>query len=178
MLPKGVRIAIGRLCAFFNKLCQRVIDREAIAVMELEIVETICMFERFFPPSFFDIMVHLTVHLGREARLCGPVHFRWMYPFERYMKVLKDFVRNTARPEGCIAEAYLAEECVRFCSDFLKKTTNVDEKIERNSDYENCTILEGRPISAPTSCTFTENEKNIAHLAVIHNMALLDPYVE
>jgi len=86
LLPKGVRIAIGRLCAFFNKLCQRVIDRE-VSAMENEIVETICMFERFFPPSFFDIMVHLTVHLGREARLCGPVHFRWMYPFERYNPV-------------------------------------------------------------------------------------------
>ncbi|XP_010418679.1 PREDICTED: uncharacterized protein LOC104704260 [Camelina sativa] len=178
LLPKCVRIAIGRLCAFFNKLCQRVIDREAISVMEHEDVETICMFERFFPPSFFDIMVHLTVHLGREAQLCGPVHFRWMYPFERYMKVLKDFVRNMARPEGCIAESYLAEECMRFCSDFLKKTTNADEKMERNADYENCSILEGRPISAPTSCTLTENEKNIAHLAVIHNMALIDPYVE
>ncbi|XP_010513121.1 PREDICTED: uncharacterized protein LOC104789069 [Camelina sativa] len=178
LLPKGVRIAIGRLCAFFNKLCQRVIDREAISVMEHEVVETICMFERFFPPSFFDIMVHLTVHLGREVRLCGPVHFRWMYPFERYMKVLKDFVRNMARPEGCIAESYLAEECMRFCSDFLKNTTNADEKMERNADYENCSILEGRPISAPTSCTLTENEKNIAHLAVIHNMALIDPYVD
>jgi len=51
--------------------------------MEAEIVETLCMFERFFPPTFFNIMVHLTVHLGREARLGGPVHFRWMYPFER-----------------------------------------------------------------------------------------------
>jgi len=96
----------------------------------------------------------------------------------RYMKVLKDFVRNTARPEGCIAEAYLAEECMRFCSDFLKKTTNAEEEIERNTDYENCSILEGRPISAATSITLTENEKNIAHLAVIHNMAQLDPYVE
>ncbi|XP_024011315.1 uncharacterized protein LOC112086578 [Eutrema salsugineum] len=98
--PKGLRLAILRLCAFYNLLCQRVIDREQILVMEAEIVETICMFERFFPPSFFDIMVHLTVHLGRETRLGGPVHFRWMYPFERYMKVLKDFVRNPARPEG------------------------------------------------------------------------------
>ncbi|XP_010412610.1 PREDICTED: uncharacterized protein LOC104698936 [Camelina sativa] len=145
LLPKGVRIAIGRLCAFFNQLCQRVIDRETISVIEHEIVETICMFERFFPPKFFDIMVHLTVHLGRKARLCGPVHFRWMYPFE---------------------------------SDFLKKTTNADEELDRNDDYENCSILEGRPISAGTSCTLTNNERNIAHLAVIHNMALLDPYVE
>ncbi|XP_048604739.1 uncharacterized protein LOC106409737 [Brassica napus] len=98
LLPKGPRLAITRLCAFFNLLCQRVIDREQLLVMEAEIVETLCLFERYFPPSFFDIMVHLTVHLGREARLVGPVHFRWMYPFERYMKVLKNFVRNTARP--------------------------------------------------------------------------------
>lgn len=84
LLPKGPRIVILRLCAFFHHLCERVIDREQLLVMETKIAETLCMFERFFPPSFFDIMVHLTVHLGREARLCGVVHFRWMYPFERY----------------------------------------------------------------------------------------------
>ncbi|XP_013594286.1 PREDICTED: uncharacterized protein LOC106302291 [Brassica oleracea var. oleracea] len=133
LLPKGPRLAIFRLCAFFNLLCQRVIDWEKLLVMEAEIVETLCLFERFFPPSLFDIMLHLTVHLGREARLGGPVHFRWMYPFERYMKVLKDFVRNPARPEGCIAESYLAEECIRFCSEFLKKTTNVQEKVPLDS---------------------------------------------
>lgn len=94
------------------------------------------------------------------------------------MKFLKDFVRNPARPEGCIAESYLAEECMRFCSEFLKNTTHVEEKADRNSEYENSSILEGRPISAATSCTLTETEKNIAHLAVIQNMALLEPYVE
>ena len=83
LLPKGPRTARLRLCAFFNHLCQRVIDIEVISVLETEIVETLCMFKRFFPPTFFDIMVHLTIHLGREARLGGPVHFRWMYPFER-----------------------------------------------------------------------------------------------
>ncbi|XP_010474959.1 PREDICTED: uncharacterized protein LOC104754455 [Camelina sativa] len=114
LLPKGLRIAISWICTFFNHLCQRVIDREQLLVMEKDIVETLYMFERFFPPSFFDIMVHLTVHLGSEARLGGPVHFRWMYPFERYMKVLKNFVRNPARPEGCIAESYLAEECMHY----------------------------------------------------------------
>ncbi|XP_013632806.1 PREDICTED: uncharacterized protein LOC106338356 [Brassica oleracea var. oleracea] len=158
VLPKGPRLAISRLCAFFNLLCQRVIDREQLLVMEAEIVETLCLFERYFPPSFFDIMVHLTVHLGREARLGGPVHFRWMYPFERYMKVLKNFVRNPARPEGCIAESYLAEECMKFCSEFLKKSTNVQDKIERNMDYENSSILEGRPISGGTSVPLDSKE--------------------
>ncbi|BBH07274.1 hypothetical protein Prudu_019154 [Prunus dulcis] len=48
------------------------------------------------------------VHLVREVRLCGPVYFRWMYPFERYMKVLKGYVQNRTRPEGCIAERWSA----------------------------------------------------------------------
>ena len=94
------------------------------------------------------------------------------------MKVLKDFVRNPARPEGCIAESYLAEECMKFCSDFLKKSTNVQDKVERNMDYENSSILEGRPISAGTSVTLTEMEKKIAHLAIIQNLALVEPFVE
>ncbi|XP_010451895.1 PREDICTED: uncharacterized protein LOC104734088 [Camelina sativa] len=153
--------------------CKRVIDREQISVMETEVVETLCMFERYFPPNFFDIMVYLVIHLGREARLGGPVQFRWMYPFERYMKVLKDFVRNPARPEGCIAESYLAEECVRFCSDFLKKTISVEEKQDRNTEYESNSILEGHPISTATTFTLSDMEKKIAQLAVLQNTAVI-----
>jgi hypothetical protein len=28
-------------------------------------------------------MVHLVVHLVEEAKLGGPIHYRWMYPIER-----------------------------------------------------------------------------------------------
>ena len=44
---------------------------------------TLSNLEKIFPPAFFDIMVHLTIHLAREAQIAGPVQFRWMYPFER-----------------------------------------------------------------------------------------------
>ena len=84
LLPNKVRIAIFRLCSFFNEICQRVIDKNRIEILEGEIVETLCMLEKYFPPSFFDIMIHLTTHVGREVRICGPVQYRWMYPFERY----------------------------------------------------------------------------------------------
>jgi hypothetical protein len=70
LLPKGPRNAIFRLCAFFNKICQRVIDRNRLEQLKEDVAETMCMLERYFPLSFFDIMVHLTIHLGREARLC------------------------------------------------------------------------------------------------------------
>lgn len=83
LLPKGTRNALFLLCAFYNELCQRVLDRNRLEQIEENIAETLCMLERYFPPSFFTISVHLTIHLAREARLCGPVQFRWMYPFER-----------------------------------------------------------------------------------------------
>ena len=83
LLPKGPRIAVTRICNFFNRLCQHILDPEMLLALETEIVETMCQLERFFPPALFDIMFHLPLHLAREARLGGPVHFRWMYPFER-----------------------------------------------------------------------------------------------
>ena len=83
LLEKPIRHAIIRLCKFYNELCQRDLDREKLARLESDVAVIICTLERHFPPSFFDVMVHLTIHLAREARLGGPVHFRWMYPFER-----------------------------------------------------------------------------------------------
>ncbi|XP_062028723.1 uncharacterized protein LOC133744669 [Rosa rugosa] len=40
-------------------------------------------FFKIFPPSFFDVMEHLPVHLVQEALIAGAVQFRWMYPIER-----------------------------------------------------------------------------------------------
>ncbi|GJW89394.1 hypothetical protein Tco_0164734 [Tanacetum coccineum] len=34
--------------------------------MQAELVVTLCLLEKFFPLSFFDIMIHLTVHLTRK----------------------------------------------------------------------------------------------------------------
>ena len=71
------------------------------------------------PSCFFDIMVHLPIHLVDEIKLGGPVHCRYMYPIERYLCKLKSYVRNRSRPEGSIAEGCLAEECLIFCSRYM-----------------------------------------------------------
>lgn len=97
----------------------------------------------------------------------------------RYMKTLKGYVRNTSRPEGCIAKSYVAEECIRFCGGFLKSSVvEEDGKIVRNEDFGDEVILEGRPISAATPITLSDREKKLAHLAVIMNTAMVDPYLE
>ena len=51
--------------------------------MESEITIVLCQLERVFLPSLFVVMVHLTIHLATEARIIGPVYYRWMYPIER-----------------------------------------------------------------------------------------------
>ena len=57
--------------------------------MKDDIVMILCKLEMIFLPAFFDIMVHVAVHLPREAELARPVHYRWMYPTERFMGKLK-----------------------------------------------------------------------------------------
>jgi len=42
-----------------------------------------------------------------------------MYPVERRLYTLKRYVRNRARPEGSIVEAYIADECLTFCSTYM-----------------------------------------------------------
>ena len=91
--------------------------------LQNQLIVTLCFLEKYFPHSFFDIMIHFTVHLVREVRLCGPVYLRWMYPFERFLKVIKSYMCNRNRPEGCIVECYITEEAIEFCTKYL---SNVD----------------------------------------------------
>jgi hypothetical protein len=44
--------------------------------MSILIRETFYRLEMIFPPGFFDIMMHLPVHLAEEAKLGGPVCYR------------------------------------------------------------------------------------------------------
>ncbi|XP_058775331.1 uncharacterized protein LOC131649595 [Vicia villosa] len=94
ILPENVRWTITKLCFFFKAICSKVIDPEKLPILQKEIVVTLCELEMYFPPSFFDIMVHLTVHLIMETQYCGPSYMRWMYPIERYMKIIKGYVKN------------------------------------------------------------------------------------
>ncbi|XP_024178737.1 uncharacterized protein LOC112184731 [Rosa chinensis] len=168
VLPKHVRISIMRLCFFFNALCTKVVDVSKLDKLQSDLVLTLCGLEKIFPPSFFDIMVHLTVHLVREVRLCGPVFYRWMYPFERFMKVLKGYVRNRFHPEGCIAESYVGEESMEFCSEFFQRCNPIGVPKDQSK-------LCGPLSTAKLKC-IDEKERNQAHLHVLSNNDEVDPY--
>lgn len=91
LLPVGIRgsmcrdvtTALAELGDFFQRLCCKTLRLDDIEKMEKDIVLILCKLEMIFPPAFFDVMVHLAIHLPTEAKLCGPVEFRWMFPIER-----------------------------------------------------------------------------------------------
>ena len=142
--------------------------------MQEDVVVTLCLLEKYFPPSFFTIMVHLVVHLVREIEFCGPVHLRWMYPFERYMKVLKTYVRNRNRPEGCMVENYIVEEAIEFCSEFIAGVSSIglnSSVIKKNSNVD-------RALSASSFIRPSKEQLDQAHLYVIQNVNDVLPYVE
>ncbi|CAI9115088.1 OLC1v1015922C1 [Oldenlandia corymbosa var. corymbosa] len=134
MLSTSIRSPLLRLCAYFRELCSKEIFPEDVARLENEIPVILCELEKIFPPSFFDIMVHLPVHLATEVKLAGPVYYRLMYPIERYLGTLKSHVRNRSILEGSIAKGYLAEECLTFCSLYLAEY--VETKFNRTSRNE------------------------------------------
>ncbi|KAK5819573.1 hypothetical protein PVK06_024586 [Gossypium arboreum] len=74
-------------------------------------------------------MVHLLIHLPHEAILGGPVFYRRMYRIERwFLCKLKSYCLNKRYPERSIAEGYLAEECMTFCSRYLE---DVETRLNR-----------------------------------------------
>ncbi|BBH02210.1 hypothetical protein Prudu_012712 [Prunus dulcis] len=99
-----------------------------------DIVQVLCKFEMIFPPAFFTSMIHVMVHLPEEALLAGPVNYRWMYPIERLLGELKKSVRNRAKPEGSIIEAWVQYESFTFCGMYLKDVETVFNRPQRNND--------------------------------------------
>ena len=103
-----------KLCAFLNAISQKVIDPEIIPRLRTDVAQCLVSFELVFPPSFFNIMTHVLVHLVDEIVILGPVFLQNMYPFERFMGVLKKYVRNRARPEGSISMGHQTEDVIGF----------------------------------------------------------------
>ncbi|KAL0361377.1 UNVERIFIED_CONTAM: hypothetical protein Sradi_3822200 [Sesamum radiatum] len=83
LLPESVWNALTELSLFFRDLCSIVLLESNVKTLEENIIVTLCKLEKIFPPSFFDSMEHLPIHLAYEARCGGPIQYRWMYPFER-----------------------------------------------------------------------------------------------
>ncbi|XP_015162550.1 uncharacterized protein [Solanum tuberosum] len=128
MMSKEVCKPLLDLSIFFSVLGSKELKIDNLNHIEAQIPITLCKLEKVFPPSFFDVMVHLPIHLASEAKVAGPIHYRWMYLVERWLYFLKSLIGNRACPEGCIVEGYIAIECMTLRSRYLHRIdTNINQ---------------------------------------------------
>ena len=85
VLPKVVWNTICRICFIYRWICEKIVDPSYLENLMLWI--HCSYFKSIPPPSFFYIMLHFTIQLVRELRLCGLVAYPWMCPFERLVKL-------------------------------------------------------------------------------------------
>ena len=84
LLPVGCRSLVNKtisstiieLCTFFKQLCVRIINVTDMVEAQDQSVIILCKLERIFPSAFFDIMIHLVLHLPEKAILGRPIYMR------------------------------------------------------------------------------------------------------
>src|SRR4051812_5776246 len=82
LLPENVRLAIVKLCAFLNAISQKVIDPEILPRLRTDVAQCLVSFEMIFPPSFFNIMTHVLVHLVDEIFILAPYFYTTCSPLK------------------------------------------------------------------------------------------------
>ena len=87
-LHKDVIEALFELGEIFSILCSKTLRIQDIEKIEQNIPVILCKLEKIFPSAFFDVMVHLAIHLPNQAKIGGPIHSQRMYPIERYITCL------------------------------------------------------------------------------------------
>nr|GEX71178.1 hypothetical protein [Tanacetum cinerariifolium] len=135
ILGPDVAKPLIELCLFFKQICSQTLIVDDMLKAQSKVIDILFNLELIYPLAFFDIMIHLVIHLPLEAIFDGPIRPRWMYPFERYMKKLKNYVRNKAKPEGLIAEGYVAEEALTFSSHYFWDVTTKFTRPDCNVDF-------------------------------------------
>ena len=100
-------------------ISKKVIDVSMLEQLQRNIAETLVRLEMHFPPTYFDISLHLLIHLVDQIRALGPMYLHQMFPFERLMKVFRRYVRNRFRPEGGMVEGWSMEEAIEFYTYYL-----------------------------------------------------------
>ena len=175
ILPENVRLAVVKLCAFLNEISQKAIDPNKLTRLQNDVVQCLVSFEMVFPPSFFNIMTHLLVHIVKEINILGPVFLHNMFHFERYMAVLKKYIGNRSRQEGCITKGYGTEEVIEFCVDFIDDLNSIGVPMSRRHEGR---LKRKGTLGKKSNMQIPESEIRKANFTVLLNSTLVAPYMD
>jgi hypothetical protein len=116
-------------------------------------------------------MPDLLVHIVHEMKYLGHVFLHQMYPFERFMTVLKKYVRNRSLSEGCIVQSWATEEVLDFVVDYMDIQA-IDKPISCHEGR-----LYGKGTRGHTTFNVDYVTYTQAHFTVLQQSIPVAPYV-
>jgi hypothetical protein len=158
-----VHDAVTSLCLFFN----------AIELLDLgrRHFETLCLLEATYPPSFFDLMLHIIAHLAREIWFLGPSYLHQMFPYERFYVLLKSLVHNRLFLEGAIVRGYETIEAVEWAMGYMDPQNLIGLPRSRHEGRLSGVGTMGKRSITPDADAFQK-----AHFTMIQQLHLITPF--
>jgi hypothetical protein len=108
-------------------------------------------------------MTHLLMHLVKVITILGPVFLHNMWPFDRFISVLKKYVLNRARSEGSIAKGYVTEEAIEFSIDFVDSFDSIGVPVSQHEGR----LLEKGTMGRKAYLSNDTDLFNKAHLVIL-----------
>jgi hypothetical protein len=168
-----IKVLITCLCYFLNTVSQKMIDHQELDDLKAYMIETMCMLEMCFPP-FFDMQQHLMIHLVDQILTLGPLYLHSMFSYERFLAVLKAYVRNRAHPDGSIMEDYTTEEVIECCTNYVKDGKRIGLPIPLHEGR-----LGGRGRMGQK--TFVDRYYSLisdAHFCILQQLTIVESYID
>jgi hypothetical protein len=154
-----------KLSYFYRQICAKKVSKVMMQKLEKEIAVLVCKMKKIFPLGWFNAMQHLLVRLSWEAKVGRHAQFRWMYSQERELKKLRVTVRNKARVEDYIAEAFTCKEIMNFSSKYFSSANNVNAHTSLYHIVEEVPLSElsifqwkSKGVGAPSAHYVTDHE--------------------
>src|SRR3954465_5361835 len=177
IMDEHVRKTLFGLCNFFDVISQKSICATQLKRLQEEIVLILCELEIYFPPSFFDIMVHLLIHVAEDIVQLGSAFLRSVVSFERKNGHIKKVVRNRFYPDASIAEFFLTEECISFCTNYLNTENPVGLPV--NKQFGRIDVCGHREGSREMHVSFEGRGIHFerASLVALQHIQLVNPWI-
>ncbi|KAK1692699.1 hypothetical protein QYE76_009396 [Lolium multiflorum] len=180
IMEPHVRATLTDLCNVFDVITRKSITVKKLGRLQEEIVTILCEMEMYFPPAFFDIMVHLLVHIVDDIEDLGPAFLHNMMALERMNGFIKGYVRNRAHPDGSIVQGFLTEECISFCKNYLNEDDPRPVGLPANKHlgrFEGVGHNAGRR-ELDVDQDDRRTDFNRAHLVALQHMNEVEPWVD
>ncbi|GJY54340.1 F-box domain containing protein [Tanacetum coccineum] len=85
---------LSQSCNMWPQIFSQTLMEDDMLKAQSKVVDILCNLELIYPPSFFNIMIHLVIHLPLEALEGRPIRLWWIPEINTYQAKFKSEFAN------------------------------------------------------------------------------------